>query len=148
MKTNSTYLSQGYDEAVMNHLQGLLTDSLITTGHVEQAAIIRRKDASLRASSLGLSLDSDDLSMIVKLFREPTILRSEGLQLGTNGNVYDCLRADKNSIYGRVELDGPGIIIVKTHTLIILALFSPPKHASVCIEAVENFGDYFRDKGK
>ena len=37
----------------MNQLQNLLHDSLIATGHVENCAIIRRNDASLRAASVG-----------------------------------------------------------------------------------------------
>ena len=37
----------------MNQLQNLLHDSLIATGNVENCAIVRRNDASLRASSAG-----------------------------------------------------------------------------------------------
>ena len=37
----------------MNQLQNLLHDSLIATGHVENCALIRRNDASVRASSVG-----------------------------------------------------------------------------------------------
>ena len=37
----------------MNQLHNLLHDSLIATGHVENCAIVRRTDASLRANSVG-----------------------------------------------------------------------------------------------
>lgn len=40
----------------MNQLQSLLHDSLIATGHVQHCAIIRRKDTSLRASTVGFSV--------------------------------------------------------------------------------------------
>ena len=132
----------------MNHLQSLLQDGLISTGHVEHAAIIRRKDSSLRASSVGFMLDPEELSMIVKLFREPTILRSDGFNLGSTGLEYQCLRSDKNSIYGRAEGSTGGVIIAKTNTLVIIGTYTPSMFPSICVETIENFADYFRDKGK
>ena len=133
----------------MNHLQGLLQDGLIASGHVEHAAIIRRKDSSLRASSVGFLLDPEEISYIVKLFREPTVLRNEGFQLTSTGYEYQCLRSDKNSIYGRVvEGPGGGAILVKTSTLVILATYTSNMFPSVCVETCETFADYFRDKGK
>lgn len=44
----------------MNQLQSLLHDSLIATGHVQQCAIIRRKDTSLRASTVGFSVSLNE----------------------------------------------------------------------------------------
>ena len=132
----------------MNHLQGLLQDGLISTGHVEHAAIIRRKDSSLRASSVGFMLDPEELSYIIKLFREPTQLRSDGFRLSSTGLEYQCLRSDKNSIYARAEGNIGGVIIVKTNTLAIIATYTTSMFPSICVEACENFADYFRDKGK
>ena len=40
----------------MNHLQTLLHDSLKATGHVEDYAILRRRDFSLRAGSVAFSV--------------------------------------------------------------------------------------------
>ena len=40
----------------MNQLTSLLHDSLVATGHVQHCAIIRRKDISLRASTVGFSV--------------------------------------------------------------------------------------------
>lgn len=44
----------------INQLQNLLHDSLIATGHVENCAVIRRNDGSLRASSVGFVVSSFD----------------------------------------------------------------------------------------
>jgi len=133
----------------MNHLQSLLQDGLISTSHVEHAAIIRRKDSSLRASSVGFMLDPEELSCIVKFFREPTLLRSEGFHLTSTNQEYHCLRSDKNSIYARVEGGNEGgVIIVKTNTLVIIATYANNMYPSICVEAVENLADYFRDKAK
>ena len=71
----------------MNHLQSLVQDGLLSTSHVEHAAIIRRKDSSLRASSSGFILDAEELSFIIKLVREPTMLRSEGFHLTCTNQV-------------------------------------------------------------
>ena len=40
----------------MNLLQNLIHESLIATGHVECAAVIRRKDSSIRATSVGYTV--------------------------------------------------------------------------------------------
>ena len=59
------------------------------------------------------------------------------------------MRSDKNSIYARAESgDEGGVVIVKTNTLVIIATFANNMYPSICVEAVENLADYFRDKGK
>ena len=40
----------------MNQLQNLLHDALIATNHVQQCAIILRKEAVLKASSVGFNV--------------------------------------------------------------------------------------------
>ena len=50
------YLLNSYSNLRMNQLQSLLHDSLIATGHIQHCAIIRRKDTSLRASTVGFSV--------------------------------------------------------------------------------------------
>ena len=42
----------------MNQLQNLLHDALISTEHVQQCAIVRRKDCSIRASSVGFNVSN------------------------------------------------------------------------------------------
>ena len=43
----------------MNLLQNLIHESLVATGHIECAAIIRRKDSSIRATSVGYTVSND-----------------------------------------------------------------------------------------
>ena len=45
----------------MNQLQSLLQDSLIATGNVDNCAIVRKKDVSLRASSSGFTVSTLDI---------------------------------------------------------------------------------------
>ena len=44
--------------AQMLNLQALLHDTLVTTGHVECCAIFKRKDCSVKATSLGYEVSS------------------------------------------------------------------------------------------
>ena len=44
------------DAVKLNQLQNLLHDALIATNHVQSCAIIRRKDVTLRASSVGFNV--------------------------------------------------------------------------------------------
>ncbi|XP_078698049.1 profilin-4-like isoform X5 [Branchiostoma floridae x Branchiostoma belcheri] len=50
-----TEASCAFDKVKMNQLQNLLHDALISTEHVEHCCILRRKDVSLRASSVGFT---------------------------------------------------------------------------------------------
>ena len=47
----------------MNQLQNLLHDALIATNHVQSCAIIKRKDAVLRASSVGFTVSIPNSGM-------------------------------------------------------------------------------------
>ena len=47
----------------MNQLQNLLHDALISTEHVQQCAIVRRKDCSVRASSVGFNVSIFSFSL-------------------------------------------------------------------------------------
>ena len=49
----------------MNLLQNLIHESLVATGHVECAAIIRRKDSSIRATSVGYTVRDDVLAPVL-----------------------------------------------------------------------------------
>ena len=52
------------DAVKMNQLQNLLHDALISTDHVSSCAIIRRKDCSLRASSVGFNVSSESQRLL------------------------------------------------------------------------------------
>eukprot|EP00794_Sanderia_malayensis_P000428 gene428-1069_t len=117
----------------MNHLQSLLQDSLIATGNVEHCAIIRRKDSSLRASSVGFSITPGEIEDFIEAFKHPTQTREDGLTL--NNIRYKCVRADKFSIYGKK--DTCGVVLVKTATLILLGSYGNNMFPSICVEAME-----------
>ena len=41
-----------------------------------------------------------------------------------------------------------GLIVARTNTLIIVAIYTEKMFPSVCVEAVEKLADYFREKGR
>ncbi|XP_078001434.1 profilin-4-like [Glandiceps talaboti] len=128
----------------MNQLQNLLHDALIATEHVQNCVIIRRKDSSLRASSVGFNLYAEQIQKFIDAFKDPPRTREEGIYFDNNN--YKCVRADKNSIYAKC--DKIGLVMVKTQTLLILGTYNENMYPSVCVEAVENLADYFKQKGK
>ena len=128
----------------MNQLQNLLHDSLIATGHVENCALIRRNDGSLRASSVGFVPTAIEISAFINAFKTPSETRERGIKIGDE--TFACFRADKFSIYAKQ--DSRGIILVRTSTMILVATYSAEMYPSVCVEAIEKLADYFREKGK
>ncbi|XP_071485145.1 profilin-4-like [Diadema antillarum] len=132
------------DRVKMNQLQNLLHDALIATGHVENCAIIRRKDISLRASSAGFTLTADEMQKLIDAFKDPPRTRQDGLYF--HERHYKCVRADKNSIYAKC--DKVGMVLVKTATLIVMGTYSDNMFSSVCVEAIEKLASYFVEKSK
>ncbi|XP_046327904.1 profilin-4-like [Haliotis cracherodii] len=132
------------DAVKMNQLQNLLHDALISTDHVQQCAIVRRKDCTVRASSVGFNLYPDQVQMLLDAFKNPPQTREEGIYF--DDKQYKCVRADKNSIYAKCHKKG--LILVKTVSLLLVATYTENMFASVCVEAVEKLAEYFKEKGK
>ncbi|XP_038076288.1 profilin-4-like isoform X2 [Patiria miniata] len=132
------------DRVKMNQLQNLLHGALIATEHVENSAIIRRRDVSLRASSAGFTVSNDQIQRFIDAFKDPSATREKGLYF--NDRIYQCVRADKSSIYAKS--DKLGIVLVRTATLIIIGTYNDNMFPSVCVEAVEKLASYFKEKDK
>ncbi|XP_035686430.1 profilin-4-like isoform X1 [Branchiostoma floridae] len=132
------------DKVKMNQLQNLLHDALISTEHVEHCCIIRRKDVSLRASSVGFTLYQDQIQMFVDAFKNPPQTREDGLYF--EDRHYKCVRADKNAVYAKCVKRG--LVVVRTGSLLIVGTYNDNMYPSVCVEAVEKLADYFKEKGK
>lgn len=128
----------------MNEFQDLLQKSLIDTGHVEHAAIIRRSDYTLRAASIALNSSQEQIEILVDLFKDLPAFRENGVMF--NAQKYKTIRADRFSIYGKSETGG--LVLVKTKSYIIFASYAKPQYASVCVEATESLGSYFKEKEK
>ncbi|XP_059143475.1 profilin-4-like isoform X2 [Physella acuta] len=136
--------SYDLDAVKMNQLSNLLQDALVSTDHVHQCAIVRRKDGNVRASSLGFNLYPDQVSLLLGAFKNPPQTREEGIYF--DEKQYKCVRADKQSIYAKCNKRG--LVLVKTVTLVIIATYTENMFPSVCVEAVEKLADYFKEKGK
>ncbi|XP_040283369.1 profilin-4 [Bufo bufo] len=126
----------------MNQIQNLLYDALIKTQHVESAALIKIREATALMSPPGFHLQPQQVQVIINAFRNSSVLRREGFHFLDKN--YKCLRADKNSIYAKCGNNG--VIMVKTKSNILLATYRDGMYPSVCVEATEKLGSYFREK--
>ncbi|XP_070190084.1 profilin-4-like [Littorina saxatilis] len=145
IQSNPRYQVQGVPDSIkMSQLQNLLHDALIVTEHVQQCAIVRRKDCLVRAASVGFNLYQDQVQMLLDAFKNPPQTREEGIYF--DDRQYKCVRADKNSIYAKCGKRG--LVLVKTLSLLLVATYTESMFPSVCVEAVEKLADYFKEKGK
>ncbi|KAM4040809.1 profilin-4 isoform 1-T5 [Anomaloglossus baeobatrachus] len=126
----------------MNQVQNLLYDALIKTQHVERAALIKIREATALTSPPGFHLQPQQVHGIIDAFKKTPVLRREGFNF--RDKVYHCVRADKNSIYAKCDNDG--VIMVKTKLNILLVTYRDGMYPSVCVEAAEKLGSYFREK--
>ncbi|XP_048387240.1 profilin-4 isoform X2 [Stegostoma tigrinum] len=132
------------DNFKMGEYKDLLTQSLTATNHVQDCAIISLKTASVVTTSIGFKLEPEEIQAFLKTFNQPSNFRDEGLYF--KSITYSCVRADDSSVYGK--RDNVGLVLVKTGSYIICATYREGMYPSVCVEAAEKLGDYFRSKGK
>ncbi|KAI8837127.1 Profilin-4 [Chytriomyces hyalinus] len=124
----------------------LLQEALLSTHHVQHAAIIKRKDGSVKAKSPLFELSPADYSKILMAFENPREVRTGEASISLMDVAYRAVRADNLSLYAKN--DKSGIIVAKTHGHFILSTYDGTMFASVCAEAVEKLADYFRKKNK
>ncbi|TPX60584.1 hypothetical protein PhCBS80983_g01666 [Powellomyces hirtus] len=127
-------------------MNSLLEEALLSTGHVDHAAIIRIKDGIVKGKSPQFVLPSPDWSSIQYAFDKPREARimEAGVTLSDVG--YRVVRADTMAVYGKNA--NLGIIICRTHQYYILGTYGVGMHASIAVEAVEKLADYLRKKNK
>ncbi|KAJ3341650.1 Profilin-4 [Entophlyctis luteolus] len=116
----------------------LLHEALLSTQHVRHAAIIKRKDGSIKAKSPLLELSEADYRKILLAFENPGEVRTAEAAITLMDSVYRAVRADNLSLYAKN--DKSGIIVAKTHGHFILSTYDSAMFASVCAEAVEKLG--------
>ncbi|KAM4772384.1 profilin-4 [Rhinophrynus dorsalis] len=126
----------------MNPIQNLLYDSLIRTQHVEAAALIRIKEGVVFTSPPGFHVSPQEIQVVIDAFRDKGTIRKHGFNF--QDKKFKCMRADKNSIYAKC--DNEGIVLVKTKSNILLTSYREGMYPSVCVEASEKLGSYFREK--
>ncbi|XP_065648613.1 profilin-4-like [Hydra vulgaris] len=122
----------------------LLQKCLIETGNVEHCAIFRRKDSKLLAHSPSFLISRNEIEYFRDLYNNVLETRSNGILF--RSEQYITVRADKYSIYSKRN-NVEGLIMTRTASVIIIATYAKGMYASVCVEAVEKLGDYFREKG-
>ncbi|KAJ7990974.1 hypothetical protein DPEC_G00292430 [Dallia pectoralis] len=128
----------------MKQFQNLINDCLIDIKHVESAAILVAKTATVTAASTEFPVLPSQAQMFVDAFKNLTLTRRQGIYF--QDKVYTCVRADRNSIY--CKDDARGLIMVKTTLYIIVATYNNSMYPSVCAEAVEKLAAYLKEKGK
>ena len=80
-------------------LQSVLQSQLIGSGHVECAAVLRRRDGAVKATSLAYQPSDEMLRAVSAAVSDPASAREHGVQF--NGAAYTCVRADQWAIYGK-----------------------------------------------
>lgn len=126
----------------MNYLNLMLQDTLIVTKHVQKAAIIDIPTATVKATSIGIKFEEHEIQYLLSVFNNPMEIRENGIFY--EGKIYQCTRAERQSIYAK--FGKRGLVLVQTKTLLIVASFSENMFGSVCVEAVEKLAEYFRKK--
>ncbi len=120
----------------MNQLQNLLHDALIATNHIDRAALLAKKDYSVRASSVGFQLAEPDIEVLVDAFQNTQLTRERGIYFDDVN--YTCVRSDDDSIYAKAG--DKGLVMVQTHKCVLVGTYKENMYPSVCVEAVEKLG--------
>ena len=77
----------------------MIQSHLIGSGHVECAALLRRKDGTVKAASLGFQPSRELVKAVTAAVRDPASAREHGVNY--NGASYTCVRADQWAVYGK-----------------------------------------------
>ncbi|KAI8893759.1 profilin [Globomyces pollinis-pini] len=127
-------------------MNALLQEALLGTKHISHAAIIKKKDGSIKAKSTHFVITPQEFTRIDNGFNNPSDIRQADAFLSLMDNTFKAFRADSLSIYAKNEKDG--LIISQTLSHYIIGLYDSNMYGSVAVEAIEKLGDYFRKKDK
>lgn len=119
------------------------TDSLISTGKIDKAAIYSAAGDSLWAESGGFQIAQQEISSIAGGYTDPSQLQAHGLHV--EGKKYFLLKADDRSVYGKQ--DDQGIVAVKTKQAIVIAHYPSGVQAQEATAVVEKLADYLISVG-
>ena len=132
----------------MNELQSLVHECMVKSGQVECAAIVKKSDGSVRATSVGYEVTSEQSSAIFAAFANPNDAMKKGVKF--NGAFYKCIRADKDAIYAKkVQVHSftrtrtHTHTHTHTHTLVMQSDLTCP-HASVLDEVVDKTRELYK----
>ena len=151
--------------ALQNPWQLVIQSQLVGSGHVECAAVLRRRDGALKATSLAYQPSEELLRAISVAVSDPASAREHGVQF--NGASYTCVRADQWAIYGKkvtirvfahrlgliddrapgcfhnayfVQKTG-GFVAAVSGQFIVFGNYSSTMSPAVCAECVEMLGE-------
>ncbi|CAI8045287.1 Profilin-A [Geodia barretti] len=130
--------------ALQNPWQLVIQSQLVGSGHVECAAVLRRRDGALKATSLAYQPSEELLRAISVAVSDPASAREHGVQF--NGASYTCVRADQWAIYGKKKTGG--FVAAVSGQFIVFGSYSSTMSPAVCAECVEMLAEYFTKKGK
>lgn len=119
------------------------TESLISTGKIDKAAIYSAAGDSLWAESGGFQIAPQEISSIAGGYADPSQLQAHGLHV--QGKKYFLLRADERSVYAKQ--DDQGIVAVKTKQAIVIAHYPSGVQAQEATAVVEKLADYLISVG-
>jgi profilin len=121
-------------------MNSLLHEGLIATKNVSSAAIIKRKECTIKAKSGQFQPELTEIQKIDSIFEKPSEIRAQGGILRFMDVDYKLIRADKFSIYGKGEKCG--LVVCKTNNFYLIALYDSSMYASVAVESTEKLGNF------
>ena len=149
--------------ALQNPWQLVIQSQLVGSGHVECAAVLRRRDGALKATSLAYQPSEELLRVISVAVSDPASAREHGVQF--NGASYTCVRADQWAIYGKKVIINTrifclismtknqavfviyflqktgGFVAAVSGQFIVFGSYSSTMSPAVCAECVEMLGE-------
>lgn len=119
--------------------QTYVDTSLIGTGCVANAAIAG-DDCAVWAAGEGFALSREELKAIFTAFANPAPVAAGNFK--ANGVEYKTLRADKQTLYGR--LGASGVVCCRTHRAVIVAYYDENIQPKQCASVTEKLAEYLR----
>jgi profilin len=87
-------------------MNALLQEGLLATKNIQHAAIIKKKEGTVKAKSNFFSITAAEFESLENAFEKPGVVRAPGETFKLMDGEYKVVRADKQSIYGKCEKTG------------------------------------------
>lgn len=114
---------------------------MVGTGCVAKGALIGHNGATW-ATSPGFNVSSAEALKLMAGFSSPNTLQVNGFEIA--GTKYRTLRAESQSIYGR--MGATGVVCCKTNQAIIVAYYDENIQPGQCTNVTEKLADYLREQ--
>jgi len=124
--------------------QSYVDQQLVGSGSVSLGAILGL-DGSVWAKSAALNISAAEAKALTSAFANPAGAQSTGLFFGGASNKYLLVKADDQSIYGKLKAGG--FAAAKTNQSVVLGFYAEGTQPGQCNTVVERLADYLKENG-